>query len=519
MPIRMVEDPNDQDPQDNNPGGGGGGGGRGGLGALLPMLLGLVFKYPKLFIPLLLLGGVFFYFKGCGGGAVPAVDKQSSTFATGGVLDPKEYGKSDIFNFLYDDNKSNPMPESYSLLKFAPTRGNQGAQGSCVAWSNAYGIRTILYAQQTGKNPDEVAFSPSYLYNNIKLGNDCQGSYIQRAVEWMQTRGAVPFKDFGYDPNTCSQQIPAGLKDKASNFVIKGAQRLGENPEQGLQLKDILQIKHAIVAGSPVAIGMMVGGSFMQSMMGKNVWHPNSDDYDMQGFGGHAMSVIGYDDNLEGGCLQLMNSWGREWGNDGVAWVPYKDFIRFTKEAYAYAPMGKAGEVIPNEFDVEFGLMNTDTKADIPLQSIGSGIFSTKNTVAPGTKFKVKIKNNIECYTYVLGQDTDQTCYVLYPYTAKHSPYCGVTGTRVFPRGFNMVPDQSQKKDYIAVLISKKPLNYETIKTQITAHKQADFAAACKIALAGQLLGNIKYRTTETVSFTADAKADKSVLVVIEVRK
>ncbi len=519
MPIRMVEDPNDQDPVDNGPGGGGGGGGRGGLGSLLPMLFGLIFRYPKLMIPVLIIGGVFFFFKGGCNGAGGGGDKQQTALATGGVLDPKEYAKSDIFNFLYEDNKTNPLPEAYSLLKYAPDRGNQGAQGSCVAWSNAYSIRTILYAQQTGKDPNEVAFSPSYLYNNIKLDNDCQGSYIQRAVDFMQKHGAVPLKDFGYDPNTCSTQPPSGLNDKASNFVIKGAQRLGENPNAGLKLQDILQIKHAIAAGSPVAIGMMVGGSFMQDMMGKNVWHPNSDDYEMQGFGGHAMTVIGYDDNLEGGALQIMNSWGKEWGVDGVGWVRYKDFIHFTREAYAYAPMGKAGEEIPNEFDVEFGLMNTDTKADIPLQNLGNGVFGTKNRVAAGTKFKVKIKNNIECYTYVFGQDTDQTCYVLYPYTAKHSPYCGVTGTRVFPRGFNMVPDPIGNKDYIAVLISKKPLNYESVKLKINENKQADFAAACRAALRGDLLTNIRYKTSETVSFTADAKEDKNVLVVIEVNK
>lgn len=517
MPIRMVEDPDDQDPVDGPGGGSGGTGGGGGLGALLPMILGLVFRYPKLIIPLLIVGGIFFWKGGCAGSG--SSQSQKSAFATGGNMDPKEYGKSEIFNFLYDDNKTNPLPESFSLLQYAPKRGNQGAQGSCVAWSNAYGIRTILYARQTGKNPDEVAFSPSYLYNNIKLDDNCQGSYIQRAVEWMQKRGAVPFQDFPYDPNTCTQSIPSSLGDKAANFTIKGAQRLGENPEQGLQLRDILQIKHAIVAGSPVAIGMMVGGTFMQDMMGKKVWHPGSDDYDMQGFGGHAMAVIGYDDNLEGGCLQLMNSWGTEWGEDGVAWVRYKDFVHFTREAYAYAPMGEAGKAIPDEFDVDFGIMNQATKADIPLQSLGNGVFTTKNVVAPGTKFKVRIKNNIECYTYVFGQDTDRSCYVLYPYTAKHSPYCGVTGTRVFPRGYNMVPDAVGEKDYFAVLISKKPLNYEEVKAKINASKQDDFAASCRNALSGNLLGNVRFRTSETVSFTAPAKEDKMVLVVIEVKK
>jgi hypothetical protein len=515
MPIRMVEDPNDQDPVNDNSGGGGG---RGGLGSLLPLLLGLLFRYPKLLIPALIIGGLFFWKGGCMGG-LSGGEQNQSAFATGGNLDPQEYAKADIFNFLYEDNKANPLPESASLLAFCPDRKNQGAQGSCVAWSSAYSARTILYARQTGKDPNEVAFSPSYLYNNIKLDDNCQGSYIVRAVDWMSQRGAVPFSDFGYDANTCSQSIPADLNDKAGNFKIKGAQRLGENPDRGLQLKDILQIKHAIAAGSPVAIGMLVGGSFMQDMMGKKVWHPTSDDRRQNGFGGHAMTVIGYDDNLEGGALQIMNSWGPEWGEDGIGWVRYGDFVEFTREAYAYAPMGKVNEPVPDKFDVEFSLMNNNTKAEIPLQKTGRGYFRTKAKMAVGTPFKVKIKNNVECYAYVFGQETDKTCYVLYPYTAKHSPYCGVTGTRVFPRGFNMQPDDKGTSDFIAVLISRKALNYDEIKTKVNANVNADFGIAFQNALGNDLIGDIEFRTTETVSFTADYKDDKSVLVVIEVVK
>ncbi|MBL7811240.1 MAG: peptidase C1 [Bacteroidetes bacterium] len=520
MPIRMVEDPNDQDPADNGPGGGGGGGGRGGLGSLLPMLFGLIFRYPKLIIPALIVGGVLFFWKG-GCNMLPSGgdDSQKAAFATGDVLDPKEYAKSDIFNFLYEDNKANPLPEAVTLAEYAPKRGNQGAQGSCVAWSNAYAIRTILYARQTGKNPDDVAFSPSYLYNNIKIDENCQGSYIQRAVDWMQKNGAVPLSEFPYDPNTCSRQVPGNLRDMATNFTIKGAQRLGENPQQGLKLQDILQIKHAVAAGSPVAIGMMVGGSFMQDMVGQKVWHPTSEDYDMSGFGGHAMTIIGYDDNLEGGALQIMNSWGTEWGKDGIAWVRYKDFVHFTREAYAYAPMGKAGEVMPEKFEAEFGLVNSSTKEEIALVHNGKGMYSTEKPVTKGTPFKIHIKNNLECYTYVFGQETDNTCYVLYPYTAKHSPYCGVTGTRVFPRGFNMVPDDKGKRDFMAVLITRKPINYEKIRDAVNSRPDADFAAAFRLAMVGNLSSSAKFTDGKKVAVSAPASDEAAILVTIAVDK
>ncbi len=96
----------------------------------------------------------------------------------------------------------NPLPEAVSLLRFAPQRGNQGQQGSCVAWSSAYAARTVLEAASTGVDPDQIKFSPSFMYNQIGL-EDCQGSYIQRAMEQMSKQGALPLDEFPYSDQDC----------------------------------------------------------------------------------------------------------------------------------------------------------------------------------------------------------------------------------------------------------------------------------------------------------------------------
>ena len=36
---------------------------------------------------------------------------------------------------------------------------------------------------------------------------------------------------------------------------------------------------------------------------------------------------------------------------------------------------------------------------------------------------------------------------VLFPYTEKHSPYCGTTGTRVFPRKQSLTADDVGTRD------------------------------------------------------------------------
>ena len=42
--------------------------------------------------------------------------------------------------------------------------------------------------------------------------------------------------------------------------------------------------------------------------------------------GGHALCIVGYDDNIAGGVFKIANSWGKEWGDSGYFYMPY-DFI------------------------------------------------------------------------------------------------------------------------------------------------------------------------------------------------
>jgi hypothetical protein len=72
------------------------------------------------------------------------------------------------------------MATSASLEMYCPTPGNQGDHGTCVAFANAYGIATILYAKAhniTNRTEiDKYIFSPTFLYEKIKNPTDnmCQ---------------------------------------------------------------------------------------------------------------------------------------------------------------------------------------------------------------------------------------------------------------------------------------------------------------------------------------------------------
>ena len=104
----------------------------------------------------------------------------------------------------------------------------------------------------------------------------------------------------------------------------------------------------------------MVGPSFMQEMIGKEVWDPAPGDESQMGFGGHAMCVVGYDDKKFGGAFLIMNSWGPNWGQNGFAWVRYQHFQYFVREAYGLEPMAAVGSAQQKMLECEIGLVKVN---------------------------------------------------------------------------------------------------------------------------------------------------------------
>ncbi len=481
----------------------------------------LIFKKPQWLVPILLILGLLYFLRGgfnelAGGESNPwdyqATDDQ---FSFGAELNEQEYDKAMVFEPL--SVGSGGLPSRVSLEEHAPRVLHQGRQGSCSGWASAYGARTISYAQANGMLPDQIAFSPSFLYNQIALPR-CQGAYLNDAMEAMHKIGSLPFRQFGYNEQTCQIQPDLSHRGEASKYRTKGYTRLTKGANN--YKPDVYGIKQHLAQGAPVVIGMMVGQSFQHNMMGQQLWRPSRAEYAGAGLGGHAMCVVGYDDNAAGGAFRIMNSWGRQWGDDGYVWVTYDDFNHFTKEAYGIYPEGKSDQYDEDRLAVKFALVSNDGQQVIPLKQKDEIVLQTTRPVPKGTKFKIAVTNNVECYTYVFGEETNGQSYTLFPYTNKHSPYCGITGTRLFPKDYSMVPDEIGNKDYMAIVVSKKELNYQQINDAMNASREQtymmrmvesmleDFVLSCDFDVQGG-----------AVSFNCDVE-DKSALgMIIEIDK
>jgi hypothetical protein len=519
MAIHMEKDPNKgQGGNENKRREGGGGGGLGGLTKFLPAILFFLFKKPKLAIGILLVAAVFYFMSGGdlssligdGGGG----ESQNSPLFMGADLDAAEYEKAMIYEPLAAGN-NNQLPTKVSLLQYAPTRLNQGRQGSCVGWSSAYAARTILHAKATGQSPNSATFSPSYLYNQIAL-TGCQGAYINEAMKSMRSEGGLPFQEFKYDEGSCNREPNSSEISKGRTFRIKGYDRLSQNSNRSAV--NSLAVKQNLAQGAPVVIGMMVGGTFMTGMYNKEVWNPSSSDYRQSGFGGHAMCVIGYDDNKSGGAFEIMNSWGESWGKKGVGWVKYSDFKEFVREAYGLYPMGSHNDAPPSKMKISFGLVDYQKQAFVALKKVEGNVFRSVRKAAAGDRFKVQVTNNVACYTYIFNEEADGVSNVLFPYDAKSSPYCGITGTRLFPKDESLVPDAVGTRDRIAVVITKEEIDYNEIKRRINEGR-GDFANKVNSALRGQSVSNVTFQASDYITFEGDMKGGNAVAMIIEIDK
>jgi len=265
--------------------------------------------------------------------AEPSSD-EDETFATGLVFEPEAVYRS----FPVVGTYRAFLPPVIDLSASMPPVGSQGAQSSCVAWATSYGLRGYYENRRRGGPSVAPAFSPSFIYNQIKNKNaDCRvGTSISDALELMKRVGTVPLSVFPYDPRNCSRQPDPTVADAARPFKITDWKRVNS--------ARIDDVKGQLYAGNPVVVGMSVNAGF-QHLRGDAVYSDTNTDG-----GGHAMVVVGYDDHRE--AFKLFNSWSEKWGDHGFGWVDYDSFKARTHGAFVMhvpdgAPAPPETSVIP----------------------------------------------------------------------------------------------------------------------------------------------------------------------------
>jgi C1A family cysteine protease len=88
----------------------------------------------------------------------------------------------------------------------------------------------------------------------------------------------------------------------------------------------IVSIKSALSAGIPVCFGTIIYDAVLKTDGVGPIDKPTSSSSYL---GGHAMCIVGYEQSSSGLKFEILNSWGKDWGDGGFGWFT-EDYIRWS---------------------------------------------------------------------------------------------------------------------------------------------------------------------------------------------
>ena len=206
------------------------------------------------------------------------------------------------------------FPSSFRLQ--TPPVGNQGYEGSCVAWSETYAARSIEEYYRSGASSYDFVsniFSPEYTYDYAKFSDCGSGTGMQTVLDVMKSKGSCLWSVLPYsDVNGCDASIASPFDSYAAPYTIKGYSKLLKDDSVG--------IKTMLLAHHPVMISIAVDNAFMNAGAGY-IWNTNGTG----GAAGHSVAIIGWDDAKHAYLIQ--NSWTTGWGDQGFLYIDYNFWL------------------------------------------------------------------------------------------------------------------------------------------------------------------------------------------------
>jgi hypothetical protein len=304
-----------------------------------------------------------------------------------------------------------------SQLKYFPPIGSQYGN-QCVSWAEIYYNTTYGVAMMNdwdAKNGgDEYRFSPMHTYNFVNNGNN-EYTYYTDALNIAKYNGVVRYNEKSTKNDVRTWNTDSDQYLRALSSRIAGYTYINNLSTTGLQtLKEHLANGHIVTFASYGTtrfsfhtISDDPGTAEDDAFVGQKI------AYTMSTGGGHARSIVGYNDHIwhdkngnsvvdagEKGALKFADSQGTGYANSGFGWIPYHMVTNYANldvfwNDRVYVPLFRETAHEPkivaritinhNRRDqVKVVLGVSDTGSTSPTTLVGSGILSDCiNNTAP----------------------------------------------------------------------------------------------------------------------------------------
>lgn len=205
------------------------------------------------------------------------------------------------------------LPRAKDLTNKFPTPGRQSPQKNCGAWAIGYALRSGQEVIRKGWTPNTVThnFSPSYIYNQVQIGND-GGAYTEDILDLCINQGVCSLQYFPYVPSDHTTQ-PTLLQREAASL---------HKAVSKVRLDNVLAMKTRINNNDGVILSFYCYPNFETLSSTNPVYNTFNSNLPLPN-AGHAVCLIGYDDSRYGGAFKAINSWGTSWGDNGYFWITY----------------------------------------------------------------------------------------------------------------------------------------------------------------------------------------------------
>jgi C1A family cysteine protease len=221
-------------------------------------------------------------------------------------------------------------PATVDLRAYCSPVENQGSLGSCTA-NAVVGLVEYFERRAHGRYIDASRLFLYKVTRDLLHWHGDTGAYLRSTMGALALFGVPPEEYWPYQIAVYDQEPTGFCFSFAQNYQAIQYYRLDSVGTAPATL--LTRIKANLVAGLPPVFGFTVYSSIAQAGTSGRIPYPGAGE---KVLGGHAMLVIGYDDNLKitnqntgastKGALIVRNSWGIGWGDHGYGALPY-DYV------------------------------------------------------------------------------------------------------------------------------------------------------------------------------------------------
>lgn len=368
------------------------------------------------------------------------------------------------------------LPSSVDLSTSVsfPSVGDQGQYSSCAAWASTYyqfGYQVAAMNSWNAKNDPTKQFSPKWTYNIINEGLD-EGSSLLGAYELLSQQGAVRFSEFTPSTDVNSyytseytewclnkDSIKNALQYRISEYQhLSFARGTADTPIVSANSVCLTIMKSLLNSGKVLTIRTDFGEwdyqnlsmQYDSSLNGQSVCIKQYDADQKRD--GHAMAIVGYDNNItydlngdgfiqnyEKGAFKIVNSWGEGYGNQGFMWVMYDALNKVSN-----APVQNVSTRNPIFEDYSYYYINVE---EYPLDLIA------EVTLSQSSRKDVQVKVGQSDYSSI---SPTNNLYTMLRYRGGNLNFTGLsqnrsTATFVFDYSTLCQPEISRQNFYVTI--------------------------------------------------------------------